>query len=101
MQNRGASVSAVIAGLDPAIHLFRKNFDAKKMDLRVKPAGDAAGRGSTGLIRPGHALARFPNGCSWRAAVSSVQKNTSYGSSIKYARICGSSVRAGARSRVL
>jgi hypothetical protein len=42
---RGASVSAVIAGLDPAIHLFRKNFDTKKMDPRVKPAGDAAGRG--------------------------------------------------------
>jgi hypothetical protein len=56
MQNRGASVSAVIAGLDPAIHPFRKkNFDAKKMDPRVKPAGDAAGRASTGLIRPGHA----------------------------------------------
>ncbi len=45
MRNRGASVSAVIAGLDPAIHLFRKNFDAKKMDPRVKPAGDTAGRG--------------------------------------------------------
>jgi hypothetical protein len=56
MQNRGASISAVIAGLDPAIHLFRKNFDAKKMDPRVKPAGDAAGRVSTGLTRPGHAL---------------------------------------------
>jgi hypothetical protein len=56
MQNRGAPVSAVIAGLDPAIHPFRKkNFDAKKMDPRVKPAGDAAGRASTGLIRPGHA----------------------------------------------
>jgi hypothetical protein len=45
MQNRGASISAVIAGLDPAIHLFRKNFDAKKMDPRVKAAGDAAGAG--------------------------------------------------------
>jgi hypothetical protein len=45
MRIRGASVSSVIAGLDPAIHLFRKNFDAKKMDPRVKPAGDAAGRG--------------------------------------------------------
>jgi hypothetical protein len=45
MRNRGASVSAVIAGLDPAIHLLRKNFDAKRMDPRVKPAGDAAGRG--------------------------------------------------------
>ena len=36
-QNRGASVSAVIAGLDPAIHPF-----AKMMDPRVKPAGDAS-----------------------------------------------------------
>jgi hypothetical protein len=46
MPNRGAPVSAVIAGLDPAIHLFRKNFfNAKKMDPRVKPAGDAAGWG--------------------------------------------------------
>ncbi len=67
MRIRGASVSSVIAGLDPAIHLFRKNFDAKKMDHQnsgvpefwpfrwtqignirfavVKPAGDAAGRG--------------------------------------------------------
>jgi hypothetical protein len=56
VQNRGASFSAVIAGLDPAIHPFRKNFDAKKMDPRVKPAGDAAGWARTGLIRPGHAL---------------------------------------------
>jgi hypothetical protein len=30
------SLSSVIAGLDPAIHLF-----TKKMDPRVKPAGDA------------------------------------------------------------
>ena len=30
----------VIAGLDPAIHRFRKNFLAKKMDARVKPAHD-------------------------------------------------------------
>jgi hypothetical protein len=30
-------LSAVIAGLDPAIHLL-----AKKMDPRVKPAGDDA-----------------------------------------------------------
>jgi len=48
MKNRGASISVVIAGLDPAIHLLRKNFDAKKMDSRVKPAGDAAGSTSTG-----------------------------------------------------
>jgi hypothetical protein len=31
-------VELVIAGLDPAIHLFRK-----KMDARVKPAHDAGG----------------------------------------------------------
>jgi hypothetical protein len=43
MQNRGAPLSAVIAGLDPAIHLFRKNFETKKMNPRVKPAGDSAG----------------------------------------------------------
>jgi hypothetical protein len=30
----------VIAGLDPAIHL-RKHSCCKKMDPRVKPAGDA------------------------------------------------------------
>ncbi len=31
--------SVVIAGLDPAIHLFAKTL-AKKMDARVKPAHD-------------------------------------------------------------
>ena len=35
-----SNLSAVIAGLDPAIHLVRKNDLAKKMDPRVKPAGD-------------------------------------------------------------
>ena len=35
------SLSSVIAGLDPAIHLLRKNALAKRMDPRVKPAGDA------------------------------------------------------------
>jgi hypothetical protein len=34
----------VIAGLDPAIHLY-----AKKMDPRVKPAGDGAKGGPTSL----------------------------------------------------
>jgi hypothetical protein len=29
-----------MAGLDPAIHLLRKNFLQKMMDPRVKPAGD-------------------------------------------------------------
>jgi hypothetical protein len=33
----------VIAGLDPAIHPLRK-ADPKKMDPRVKPAGDGRGR---------------------------------------------------------
>ena len=34
----------VIAGPDPAIHpLSKKVLLAKKMDLRVKPAGDACG----------------------------------------------------------
>jgi hypothetical protein len=60
MQNSGASISAVIAGLDPAIHPFRKNFDVKKdvkkMDPRVKPAGDAQGWAGTGSIRAGHEL---------------------------------------------
>ena len=32
--------SFVIAGLDPAIHLAPKKFFQKKMDPRVKPAGD-------------------------------------------------------------
>jgi hypothetical protein len=29
-----------MAGLDPAIHLLRKNFSPRMMDPRVKPAGD-------------------------------------------------------------
>jgi hypothetical protein len=37
------NLSSVIAGLDPAIHLLRKKLLAKKMDPRVKPAGDAGG----------------------------------------------------------
>ncbi len=35
--------SAVIAGLDPAIHPLRKKFLRRMMDPRVKPAGDACG----------------------------------------------------------
>jgi hypothetical protein len=34
-------LSSVIAGLDPAIHLLRKTHLTKRMDPRVKPAGDA------------------------------------------------------------
>jgi hypothetical protein len=37
----GTCLSSVIAGLDPAIHLLRKILLAKRMDPRVKPAGDA------------------------------------------------------------
>jgi hypothetical protein len=33
-------IEVVIAGLDPAIHPFRKKLSAKKMDARVKPAHD-------------------------------------------------------------
>jgi hypothetical protein len=59
MQNRGASISAVIAGLDPAIHVFRKKFDAKKkMDPRVKPAGDNAGRGEYWINSTGPRISR-------------------------------------------
>ena len=37
------SLSSVIAGLDPAIHLLRKSIlrGSEDMDPRVKPAGDA------------------------------------------------------------
>jgi hypothetical protein len=43
MRHYGATISVVIAGLDPAIHLVRNNRHAKKMDPRVKPAGDGGG----------------------------------------------------------
>jgi hypothetical protein len=36
-------IPAVIAGLDPAIHQLREMLLAKRMDPRVKPAGDAGG----------------------------------------------------------
>jgi hypothetical protein len=35
-----AAIAVVIAGLDPAIHPVRKKVLTKKMDPRVKPAGD-------------------------------------------------------------
>ena len=35
-----AAIAIVIAGLDPAIHPVRKKVLTKKMDPRVKPAGD-------------------------------------------------------------
>src|SRR5215472_4089803 len=34
------AVAVVIAGLDPAIHPVRKKVLTKRMDPRVKPAGD-------------------------------------------------------------
>jgi hypothetical protein len=40
--DRSTARRAVIAGLDPAIHLH-----ARKMDPRVKPAGDGQKGGST------------------------------------------------------
>jgi hypothetical protein len=40
-QDGSHSLSSVIAGLDPAIHLLRKTLLAKWMDPRVKPAGDS------------------------------------------------------------
>jgi hypothetical protein len=36
-------LKAVIAGLDPAIHPASKKLLAKRMDPRVKPAGDGRG----------------------------------------------------------
>jgi hypothetical protein len=35
-----ATIAVVIAGLDPAIHPVRKKVLTKKIDPRVKPAGD-------------------------------------------------------------
>src|SRR4051812_3779993 len=34
------TISVVIAGLDSAIHRLRKKFLTKRMDPRIKPAGD-------------------------------------------------------------
>src|SRR6266511_3581710 len=36
----GAVIAVVIAGLDPAIHPVRKKVLTRRMDPRVKPAGD-------------------------------------------------------------
>src|SRR5512139_459642 len=41
MQDGWHSLSSVIAGLDPAIHLFCKTLLRSGMDPRVEPAGDA------------------------------------------------------------
>jgi hypothetical protein len=51
--NRGRS--SVIAGLDPAIHPLRKMpiaFFVKKMDPRVKPAGDSRAANSVRSLSP-------------------------------------------------
>src|SRR5215470_17728946 len=41
-----AAIAVVIAGLDPAIHPVRKKVLTKRMDPRVKPAGDGRLRGA-------------------------------------------------------
>jgi hypothetical protein len=53
-------LSSVIAGLDPAIHLLRKTPLAKRMDPRVKPAGDTGEWMSAVSIPPGPALVDQP-----------------------------------------
>src|SRR6266478_5235340 len=52
----GRLIHFVIAGLDPAIHPIAKVL-AKKMDPRVKPAGDACGCGIRKSNPPEYALA--------------------------------------------
>jgi hypothetical protein len=48
-----AAIALVIAGLDPAIHRLRKKVFTKRMDPRVKPAGDGRLRGARlPLTRP-------------------------------------------------
>ena len=46
---------AVMRGLDPRIHHLRKIY-AKRMDPRVKPAGDGRGWASADSNRPGAAV---------------------------------------------
>src|SRR5216683_2654539 len=46
---------AVMRGLDPRIHHLRKIY-AKRMDPRVKPAGDGSGWASADSNRPGAAV---------------------------------------------
>src|SRR6266851_7392812 len=46
---------AVMRGLDPRIHHLRKIY-AKRMDPRVKPAGDGSGWASADSNRPGTAV---------------------------------------------
>jgi hypothetical protein len=106
---------------DPAIHPFRKNFDAKKMDHQnsgvpefwqlkwpqignirfavVKPAGDAGAGTITGLIRPGHPLVKcchkrteFRHLRSWR------KKEYSF-CDARRLRAMGAIAKAGIKSR--
>ena len=56
MQDGWHSLSSVIAGLDPAIHLLRKTPFTKRMDPRVKPAGDAGERARAEPTRTATAL---------------------------------------------
>jgi hypothetical protein len=57
-----AAIFAVIAGLDPAIHLLRKEPYAKMMDPRVKPAGDGSGWRRRRVKSTGPALASLVMG---------------------------------------
>src|SRR6266446_2924978 len=50
---------AVMRGLDPRIHHLRKIY-AKRMDPRVKPAGDGRGWASADSNRPGAAVGADP-----------------------------------------
>ena len=50
---------AVMRGLDPRIHHLRKIY-AKRMDPRVKPAGDGSGWASADSNRPGAAVEADP-----------------------------------------
>jgi hypothetical protein len=55
MQDGWHDLSFVIAGLDPAINFLCKTLFAKRMDQRVKPAGDAREWVSAEPIRMGTA----------------------------------------------
>src|SRR5437899_2242191 len=54
-QSARSNISVVIAGLDPAIHLFAKLLP-KKIDPRVKPGGDTRGFATAESNPPERAL---------------------------------------------
>src|SRR5262249_18630076 len=57
--------TSVIAGLDPAIHPFRKKFLRRRMDPRVKPAGDVAGSHAAPAASLARGLHELPD-WAWR-----------------------------------